>query len=377
MFCPIIRNDKLIYALVNFFSLISELGGAIQMKKIVSFIVFMLIFIAFCFYRLDYYIMKPGSAYDVSRFVNVQDGDIDDEGTFNLMTVSMFQATPLTYVFAYFNEFQDTLLIKDVRHEEEDDEEYNVRQLKLMTDSQFNALYVAFQKAGLPFTVTYNGITVLNVLSGGAADGKIKPGDEIVEIDGQLVHKSEDLTAILNEKKENEEVHLVLKRDDKLIDQTVTLKEIPGSDPKRIGIGINYSQSKSIKTEPFVKVDAEEIGGPSAGLMFTLEILNQLLDEDLSKGYLIAGTGEMNEDGTVGRIGGIEKKVVAAHEDGMEIFFAPDDEITEAMLKLNPDIQSNYEVAVLTAEKIGTKMKIVPVKTIDDALAYLEQLEQK
>ena len=52
-------------------------------------------------------------------------------------------------------------------------------------------------------------------------------------------------------------------------------------------------------------------------------------DEDLTKGYLIAGTGEMNEDGTVGRIGGIEKKVVAAHEDGMEVFFAPDDEITE------------------------------------------------
>ncbi len=170
------------------------------MKKLISFIVILLIVLFFCFYQLDYYVMKPGSAYDVSEFVKVQDGDIDDEGTFNLMTVAMFQATPLTYTIAYFNEFQDILEIKDVRHEEEDEEEYNVRQLKLMTDSQFNALYVAFQKANRPFTVTYNGITVLNVLSGGAADGKIEPGDEIVEIDGKIIHKAEDLTAKLNSK---------------------------------------------------------------------------------------------------------------------------------------------------------------------------------
>lgn len=347
------------------------------MKRVISFIVIFILLLVFCFYRLDYYVMKPGSAYDVSRFVQVQDGDVDDQGTLNLMTVAMFQATPLTYLIAHFNEFQDTLYINDVRHEEEDEEEYNVRQLKLMTDSQFNALYVAYEKANKPFTVTYNGITVLNVLSGGAADGKIEPGDEIVEVDGQLIHRTEELTAILNKKKEDEEVHLVLSRDNELIDKTITLSEIPGSDPKRVGIGITYSQSKSIQTEPYVSVDAEEIGGPSAGLMFTLEILNQLIEEDLTKGYLIAGTGEMNEDGTVGRIGGIEKKVVAAHKDGMEIFFAPDDEITEAMLKANPDILSNYKAAVITAEKIGTTMKIVPVKTIDDALRYLEQLPEK
>ena len=111
--------------------------------------------------------------------------------------------------------------------------------------------------------------------------------------------------------------------------------------------------------------------------MFTLGILNQLLDKDLTKGYNIAGTGEMNEDGTVGRIGGVEKKVVAADEDHMEIFFAPDDKITNAMLKVNPSVKSNYEAAVETAKKIKTDMKIVPVKTIDDALNYLEQLEPK
>lgn len=89
--------------------------------------------------------------------------------------------------------------------------------------------------------------------------------------------------------------------------------------------------------------------------MLTLEILNQIVDKDITKGYTIAGTGEMNEDGSIGRIGGIEKKVVAANEDGMDIFFAPDDEITEEMRVHNPSIQSNYEAAVKTAKKFVQK----------------------
>lgn len=320
--------------------------------------------------------MKPGSAYDVSQFVTVENGDLDDEGTLSLMTVAMGRATPITYIMAYFNEYEEILKLEDVFHKEEDEREYNVRQLKLMTDSQFNAIYVAFQKAGLPYTVDYHGITVLNVLSDGASDGQLESGDKIEEIDGQIIQRADDLINILETKKENDEVKLVINRNDKLLDRVIALKEIPNSEGK-IGLGITYSENKTIQTEPKVKVDANDIGGPSAGLMFTLEILNQLLDEDITKGYYVAGTGEMNEDGTVGRIGGIEKKVVAAHEDGMEIFFVPDDEISEGVKKANPYILSNYEAAVKTAEKIKTDMEIVPVKTIDDALQYLENLPEK
>lgn len=320
--------------------------------------------------------MKPGNSYEVDRFVTVQNGDINDKGSFSLMTVAMAPATPLTYAIAHFKKYEEIMDLNLVRHTGEDEEEYNLRQKTLMTDSQFNAIYVAFKKGGLPYTVEYNGIKVLNVLSKGAADGKLEPGDKIVEMDGQIVKKAEDLTAILNTKKENDKVKLVINRNDKLLDCTITLKIIPG-DEKRIGLGISYSEIKSIKTDQKVKINTEDIGGPSAGLLLTLEILNQLMDEDLTKGYTIAGTGEMHEDGTVGRIGGIEKKVVAADEDGMEIFFAPDDEITKEMRKLDPTIVSNYEAAVKTAKEIDTDMKIVPVKTVDDALLYLEKLPPK
>lgn len=341
-----------------------------------AFGIFFIIIMGLSFYRLDFYITKPGGTYNVSEFLAIQNGDQDDQGSFYMTTVAMGQATPLSYAMAAVTDYYDVVKLTDVRQEEEDDEEYTVRQLKYMTDSQFNATYVAFDRAGLDYQVTYKGLYVLNVLAQGAADGHLKPGDEIVEVDNVRIDSLEAFRTIVTPKVKGDKIHLVVKRDGKLIDQNMEIKEIPGSEG-RFGIGITYSESKSIKTDPKVTVKTEDIGGPSAGLMFTLELLNQLIDEDITKGYQIAGTGEMLEDGTVGRIGGIEKKVVSADKEGIDIFFAPDDTITEAMLEYNPSITSNYEVALQTAAAIDSGMKIVPVKTIDDALSYLNNLQPK
>ncbi|MNP27216.1 Lon protease [compost metagenome] len=96
--------------------------------------------------------------------------------------------------------------------------------------------------------------------------------------------------------------------------------------------------------------------------MFTLEIYNQLTPGDLSKGYRVAGTGTMAEDGTVGPIGGVQFKIVASDREKAEIFFVPED---------------NYKDAKAKADAIGTQMKLVPVKTVDDALDYLNGLSVK
>ncbi|EON73166.1 SepM family pheromone-processing serine protease [Lysinibacillus sphaericus] len=346
-------------------------------KKISIYAVFLVVICFLMLYRLDAYIMKPGSAYDISNFVTVSDGDTDDVGTMSLMTVAMQQATPFTYLWAKTQKYQKIMDINQVRNPLEDDEEYNIRQLKLMTDSQFNAKYVAFQRAGLEAKIHFKGVFVLNVLDGGASDGLLKAGDEIIQVDGQKISNQQMLVDLLKDKQLGEQVTIQFIRDKKEQQETITLKEIPRAEERRAGLGITYAESKSIETSPKVTMKTEDIGGPSAGLMFTLEILNQLLDEDITKGYAIAGTGEMLVDGSVGRIGGIDYKVIAADRDGMEIFFAPDDEIPAEMKAKYPELESNYATAVKTAKDIGTKMKIVPVKTVDDAIAYLKQLQPK
>ncbi|MFJ7404732.1 MULTISPECIES: SepM family pheromone-processing serine protease [unclassified Lysinibacillus] len=348
------------------------------MKK--KFGLYAVFLVALCFlmlYRLDAYIMKPGSAYDVSKFVSVANNHTDEAGSMSLMTVAMQQATPFSYLWAKTQKYEKIMDIQQVRNPLEDDEEYNIRQLKLMSDSQFNAKYVAFQRAGLETKIHFNGVFVLNVLDGGASDGFLKAGDEITKVDGTAITNQQMLVDLLSTKQIGDKVTIQLLRNQKEQEETITLKEIPQAEEKRAGLGITYAESKSIETNPSVTMHTEDIGGPSAGLMFTLEILNQLLEEDITKGYAVAGTGEMLIDGSVGRIGGIDYKIIAADRDGMEIFFAPDDEISTEMKAKYPELESNYATAVKTAKEIGTKMKIVPVKTVDDAIAYLKQLDPK
>lgn len=337
---------------------------------------FMLVLIGFLFYPLDYYIYKPGNTYNTADFVTVDRADRDDEGSFNLTTVAVMKGTPLSYVTASMQEFYEVRKVQEVRFAEEDEAEYQVRQIKMMDDSKFSAIAVAFEQAGLSYEIDYKGLYILNVYEDSAADGVIQPGDIIVEAEKEVVKSLDHFQQLIEPMEEGKEIGFVIDRNGELITETIQLKKIPGMDGK-VGIGISYNEVKTIKTEPHVDMATEDIGGPSAGLMFTLEILNQLIDEDLTKGYDIAGTGEMLLDGTVARIGGIEKKIVSAHEEGKDYFLVPDDEITEAMKERNPKVQSNYEVALATAKKIGTTMEIVPVKSIEDALDFLKGLEPK
>jgi PDZ domain-containing protein len=105
--------------------------------------------------------------------------------------------------------------------------------------------------------------------------------------------------------------------------------------------------------------------------MFTLSIYDQLVEEDLRQGRVIAGTGTIEADGSVGLVGGVDKKVVSADAIGAEIFFVSSQELTDEEKEADPTAKSNYEEALEAAEKIGTKMKIVPVATAEEAMAYL------
>lgn len=345
-------------------------------KSTFGFIIVCLLLIGGTVYPVDAYITKPGGAYPLEPLVNIEGGDEDDIGSMSLMTIALAKATPLTYAWAKVSDQQEILQSNQVRNPDEDDEEYNVRQLHLMSQSQFSAIQVAFQKAGKPYEITSKGVFVLNVLPKGAADGLLNPGDRILQIDGIKSDNQQGIIEYLKEKQLGDVVTLQIERDGEKDSVQVELKPIP-TDESRAGLGITFTDDKEIVTTPKVNIKADDIGGPSAGLMFTLEILNQLMDEDLTKGYNIAGTGTMQENGEVGRIGGIDLKVIAADNEDIEIFFAPDDELPEEVLKNNPSLRSNYLDAKETAEKIGTTMKIVPVKTVDDALAYLDQLEPK
>jgi PDZ domain-containing protein len=351
-------------------------------KKRVSYIVFVILaalIIISIFYRLPYYVMEPGDTHNLDPVIDIEGGHEYKHGQFLFMTVKVIQPNIWQYELAKFLKYRTIYKLDDLRLKGENQQEYNERQLYYMDSSQIAATYVAYKKAGKNPKIEHNGVIVESLIDGMPAEKKLKLGDVIVGADGKKVETQQDLLNASKEKKKGDSIKLTVKRNGKRITVTVPFGRFPDrllkndQNPKKYGMGITQAPNLSLNVHPPVKFHTEQIGGPSGGLMFTLGIYNRLTEENWTKGYKIAGTGTMNikqtpgsdkVTGVVGPIGGIKDKVVAADNDNVEIFFAP-------------TADHNYKDAVETAKDIGTDMKIVPVKTFQDALDYLKKLPPK
>lgn len=334
--------------------------------NVVSFLVAVVLILASAFYYLPYYVTKPGMAKELEPIIKVAGGD-QEKGSFMLTTVRIGRVNIYSYLLAKWSKYQEIYPESSIRVQGETDEEYNVRQLHLMDNSKNHAIKVAYEKAGKKVSYKYLGVYVLDIHEDMPAADVLKAGDQIIQVDDLRFDSSQQFINYIATKKAGDKVQIVYKREETEKRATIALQ--PFKDhPNKVGLGISPDDYTRITTDPIVSINSEQIGGPSAGLMFSLEIYNQLTKGDLTKGYQIAGTGTMDEEGKVGPIGGIGQKIVAADNSGADIFFAPNE---------NGATHSNYKDALVAAKDIGTKMKIVPVDSFDDAVNYLEQLKKK
>ncbi len=327
----------------------------------------MVIFVAVVvsyFIPLPYYVTKPGMAKELAPIIKVEDG-YKESGDFKLTTISMGEANVFTYGLAKLMKYWDIYREDEIRGEEETDKQYEMRQLQEMEGSKVKAIISAYREAGKSYTPIYRGVYVYGIVAGLPAEKVLEVGDRITEVDGQRFTSSKQFIHYVSGKRAGKTLKLEIIRDKQALQKEVQLAKLPKTG--KVGMGIVLVDDVAVKTEPKVTIDTAKIGGPSAGLMFTLEIYNQLVKEDITKGKDIAGTGTMDENGNVGPIGGIHQKVVAADKSGAEVFFAPNEK---------GEAGSNYSVAKKTAEDINTDMKIVPVDTLQDALDYLEKMKK-
>ena len=332
-------------------------------------LVLIVLLIALNFYSLPYYFTKPGEAKVLSTVISVE-GGYKEEGAFMLTTVRMGRANLLNYIWAKFSDSRELIHENLVRRSGETDKDYHQRQLMMMGSSQDQATIVAYTAAGKETSFIDLGVIVTGTVEGMSADGKLQLGDIIHTVDNVQIKNVESLLSKLEKKGAGENVALAITRGDEDIEVMLTVDHFPEEvdpDQQRVGIGITSPITKrELVVNPALTVNTNQIGGPSAGLMFSLEIYNQLMENDLTKGYQIAGTGSISEDGSVGRIGGVKQKVIAADRRGVQIFFAPNENGTEG---------SNYQEALKTAEKIKSEMLIVPVDTFEEALQFLYTLQ--
>ncbi len=220
-----------------------------------------------------------------------------------------------------------------------------------MQQSQDDATTAALRQLGYAETKR---VVVSTVTNGSPADGELKPGDVLRSVDGTAVTDAASVGTLVRKHQPGEKVTIGLLRDEEPV--VVTITTAASTDkPVRAIVGITPAESSSFAVK--VNIRLKDIGGPSAGLMFALGIIDKLGPESLTGGRSIAGTGEITADGKVGAIGGIAEKMIGARDKGATVFLSPAANCAEAK----------------TTKPSG--ITLVRVDTLKTALSALKTLE--
>lgn len=224
-----------------------------------------------------------------------------------------------------------------------------------MTDSQDSAITAAL--AALDIKPTGSEVVIASVNDGSPAAGKLQAGDVIDAVDGVPVGTGgqsgmDSVTGAIQKLTPGRQVSFTVTRDQKK--QTVTTGSVSSGGKAEVGITI-----ESENTFPFtVGIQLNNVGGPSAGMMFALGIIDKLTPNDLTGGRIVAGTGTIDSQGNVGAIGGIQMKTIGARRAGATVFLAPAANCVEA--------KANQPAG----------LELVKVNTLEDALTALSDIRE-
>lgn len=226
-----------------------------------------------------------------------------------------------------------------------------------MLDSQKIAPYVALKLLGYQVSVRGGGVTVLQVEKSAPAAKVLEPNDVILAVDGQPVKTIAELHAALGSRHPGDRLEIRFRRGRAVRDATVTTKAATGNSKQAI-LGIFASDNLEVRLPVRITIDSQGIGGPSAGLAFALEILQEL-GRNVAHGHKIAATGELGLDGRVLPIGGVKQKTLGARRAHVDAFLVPaGDNAREA-------------------RRYADGLRIIPVENVQQALRALATLGAK
>jgi PDZ domain-containing protein len=247
--------------------------------------------------------------------------------------------------------------------------------LQQMRTAEQEAQYVALRTLGFDVEITPGEVIVRDVICKTPGDDgecdewfpsdeQIDPADRILEADGQPLDSVDDLVAVLDDKEPGDTVELLIDRPGE--GERTELVELSASpdDPDRTIVGF-FPFDTAVVDLPFeVDIETADIGGPSAGLAFTLALIDELSPGDLTGPQNVAVTGTISLDGTVGAIGGLAQKVSAVHQHGVDVFLVPASQA---------ELDDPAELERLDEAGRG-EVEVIPVATLDEALEVLEEL---
>ncbi|RSM58626.1 PDZ domain-containing protein [Kibdelosporangium aridum] len=296
---------------------------------LLSFLIVITLGLVGAFVPVPFVALGPGPTYDTLGAVeNTQIVQVDGTQTYptsgqlRMTTVSLKREVTLFSAFGLWVSGRYALAPREeyIKPGQTEDE-VQQQNVKLFQDSQSDAEVAAMRFLNHPVKVVVSEVT-----AGAPADRVIEPGDRLLRVNGKQIVQQEDVVAAVEPTKPGQTIEVVLQRNGQDRTVSVTLGSAPDRQQGYMGIrGVDRADV------PFkTTIHLQDVGGPSAGLIFSLAIIDRLTPDDLAGGQPIAGTGEIDVKGNVGPIGGIGFKLVAAAEDGAKTFLVPAANCAEA-----------------------------------------------
>jgi PDZ domain-containing protein len=295
-----------------------------------------------------------------------------DDGELRMTTV--FISTPearldlFTLMTDWLNP-EDAVYPYDAVYAPQTTEEQNQEEGQVdMVTSQDSATAAALRELGYHVTPV---IEVVAVTDGTPAEGKLQVRDILLDVGGIPIRTGDDVAKAATEARPGKPIPFRVKRggkDGKIVELSITPTMIDGHQRVGIRIGTGYEFPFDVSVNI-----SDEIGGPSAGLMFSLAIYDTLTPGSLTGHQIVAGTGTIDEKGQVGPIGGIQQKIVGARDDGAELFLVPPDNCQDARGAHNGDMRLVKAVTMHAAVQIIEKWVKNPDATLPTCSATNER----
>ncbi len=313
-----------------------------------------LVVLSFVGIKVPYVELGPGPTWDTlgkdhgKDVISISGGSVtESKGQLRMVTVGVQDDLSLWQAIQGWLSPDDAVVPREVIYPpDESQQQVDQQNAQDFKDSQNSAETAALRELGYPVQVT-----ISDVSAGAPAQGHLQKDDVITTVDGQKVTSAQKLTQLIRAKPAGTALTIGYTRAGAAGTTTVTSAKADDGNP-RIGVTVGQKQPSPYQ----ISFSLQDVGGPSAGLMFSLGIIDKLEPQDLTGGLDIAGTGTIDDEGNVGAIGGIAQKMRGAKRDGAKYFLAPADNCGEAVAN-----------AV-------SGLEIVKVATLDDALKALQVL---
>ena len=333
-----------------------------QKKTLIIFLILLIAIFSSALIPTNYYFMSPGPPYQWE----IEYGEVENfvfEGNLFQLTVRRDEANALIYAWSLINDSYDLYPREVILPKGVSPNELTEISIQNMRTSENVAIAVALNNLGYEIETKGDGVSVVGLLDDSPVKDKLKKGDVLNSINNIEIFSATEFISTLRTYSIGERVSIGLLREvdgvkKQLYIQTTLIEHVEYKNEPMVGF-LATTVNERFDFPFAIDIKTGNVGGPSAGLMMALNVYNNLIPEDITNSRIIAGTGTIEIDGSVGPVGGIKQKIIAAKRAGAELILVP---------VANFDEAKPFET---------DKTLIIAVDSFDEALSVISQYSSR